>query len=102
MGIIAEFKQVSPYLLEKLKEHPDFTELFLNAKYLPDSEFWQEVTINPNDPHDVEWFDEGTNLAANTLQELKEERLEEFEKLESDIPLIIAEGKSTYFDLDKM
>ncbi len=39
MGIEAEFKQVSPYLLEKLKKHPDFVELFFDAKYLPDSPF---------------------------------------------------------------
>ncbi|TWH39724.1 hypothetical protein [Dulcicalothrix desertica] len=40
MGITLEFKQVSPYLLNKLIEYPDFLGLFLDAKYLPDSPFW--------------------------------------------------------------
>lgn len=101
MGITAEFKQVSPYLLEKLKEHPDFAGLFFDAKYLPDSPFWQEFTINPEDPDDVEWYDEFTNFAAERLDKLKLEKPEEFEKLKADIPLIIEEGKAKYLDIDK-
>lgn len=101
MGIEATFKQVSPYLLEKLKEHPDFAELFFHAKYLPDSHFWQEFTINPDDPKDVEWFDEFTNLAEETLQKLKEQKPEEFKKLKADISVILEEGKAKYFDADK-
>lgn len=76
MGIEAEFKQVSPYLLEKLKKHPDFVELFFNAKYLPDSPFWHEFTIVPDDPDDVEWFDEFTLFAAEILEKLKQEKPE--------------------------
>ncbi|MBD2087187.1 hypothetical protein NDI49_13450 [Trichocoleus sp. ST-U3] len=45
MEIEAEFKQVSPYLLEKLKKYPDFAQFFFDAKYLPDSSFWQEFRI---------------------------------------------------------
>ncbi|GAX41733.1 hypothetical protein NIES4075_27300 [Tolypothrix sp. NIES-4075] len=101
MGIILELKQVSPYLLEKLKEYPDFVELFLDAKYLPDSPFWHEFTINPDDSDDVEWFNEFTNLAAETLERLIKEKPDEFEKLKEDIPLIIAEGKAKYLDIDK-
>lgn len=101
MGIEAEFKQVTPYLLEKLKKYPDFVELFFNAQYLPDSLFWQKFTINPNDPDDVEWFDEFTLFATETLEKLKQEKPEEFEKLKADIPLILTEGKDKYLDVDK-
>lgn len=101
MGITAEFKQVSPYLLEKLKKHPDFVELLFNAQYLPESPFWHEFTINPDDPDDVEWFDEFTLFATETLEKLKQEKPEEFEKLKADIPLILTEGKDKYLDVDK-
>ncbi|MBD2741778.1 DUF1877 family protein [Coleofasciculus sp. FACHB-1120] len=109
MGIEAKFKQVSPYLLEKLKKYPDFAQLFFDAKYLPDSPLWQKFTINSDDPDDVELFDEYSNFAAKTLQKLavetlqklKEEKPEEFEKLKADIPVIIEEGKAEYFDADK-
>lgn len=101
MGITAEFKQVSPYLLEKLKEHLDFVELFFNAQYLPDSPFWQKFTINPDDPDDGSWFDEFTLFAAETLEKLKQDNPEEFEKLKVDIPLILTEGKDKYLDIDK-
>lgn len=101
MGIGAEFKQVSPNLLEKLKKHPDFPELFFNVKYLPDSPFWHKFTINPDDPIDVEWFDDLTLFAAETLEKLKPTKPEEFEKLKADIPLILPEGKDKYLDVDK-
>jgi hypothetical protein len=100
MGIEAECKQVSPYLLEKLKEYPDFAELFFNSQYLPDSPFWQEYTINPDNPDDIEYFNEFTNFVTETLEKLKENKPEEFKKLEADIPRIIEEGKGEYFDLD--
>lgn len=32
MGIEAELKQVSAYLLEQLKEHPDFADVFFYAE----------------------------------------------------------------------
>lgn len=101
MGITGELKQVSPYLLEKLKEYPDFADLFFNAKYLPDSCFWQEFTINPDDPDDVEWFEEFSNFAAETIEKLKQDKPKEFELLRDDIPLILHEGKGKYLDLDK-
>jgi hypothetical protein len=45
MGITLNLKQVSPYVLEKIKKYPDLAGLFLDAKYLEDSPFWQEFTI---------------------------------------------------------
>lgn len=101
MGIYAELKQVSPYLLEKLKEYPDWMELFFSAQYLGDSPFWQEVTINPDNPIDVDWFNESINLAAEVLERLKTEKPEEFEKIKDTIPLILDEGKSAYLDMKK-
>jgi hypothetical protein len=101
VGITAEFKQVSPYLLQSLKEYPDFAELFFNAKYLPDSEFWQEVTINPNDPDDVEWFNELSNSAVETLEKLKKEKPHGFENPRLDILSIIFEGKTKCLNIDK-
>ncbi|MCL1468487.1 DUF1877 family protein [Argonema galeatum] len=101
MGIEAEFKQVSPYLLEKLKEHPDFAELFFDAQYLPESPFWQQFTINLNDPDDVVFLDEFTNLALETFNKLRENKQEEFKKQKTDISQIIEEGKAEYLDIDK-
>lgn len=81
MSIEAEFKQVSPDLLEKLKKYPDFIELFFYSQYIPDSPFWQEYTINPDDPDDVEYFNESTNFVTETLKKLKKEKSEHFKKL---------------------
>lgn len=97
MGIEAEFKQVSPYLLEKLKEYPDFVELFFDSRYLPDSPFWQEFTYDLEDPNDEEL----SNLASEALEKLKQNKREEYETLKNDIPLIIEEGKAEYLDIDK-
>lgn len=105
MGITLEFKQVSPYLLNRLKEFPDFTELFLDAKYLPDSLFWEEFTINQDDVGDVgdvEWFNEATNYYTDTLEKLKTDKPQEFEKIKEDIYLIKNEGKEFYLDIDKI
>lgn len=99
MSIEAEFKQVSPYLLEKLKKYPDFAELFFYSQYLPDSPFWQEYTINPDDPDDVEYFNEFTNFAKETLEKLKKEKPEDFKKLEAEIPCLLEEGKGEYLNL---
>jgi hypothetical protein len=41
------------------------------------------------------------NLAPRALERLKPEKPEEFEKLKADIPLILAEGKGAYLNLDK-
>lgn len=101
MGIEAEFKQVSPYLLEKFKIYPDFTDLFFDAEYLPDSPFWQHFNLDLNNPEDSEWFNEATNYLPETLAKLKIEKLEDFKKLESDIPLIITEGKKSKLDIGK-
>lgn len=101
MGIEAEFKQVSPYLLEKLREYPDYGDVFFDARYLADSPFWQDFTIDPNDPNDVEWYDEATSYVSEKLEKLKQENPQRFEKISSDIPLIIEEGKSNYLDIEK-
>jgi hypothetical protein len=101
MGTTAELKQVSPYLLEKLTKHPDFAEVFLVAKYLPESLFWDEFTINLKNFDFSEWYKFYTNLATSTLERLKEEKPEELEKLQPDIPLILTEGKAAYLDLGK-
>lgn len=101
MGITLEFKQISSYLLNKLKEHPDFTGLFLDAKYLPDSPFWEEFTINQSDAGDVEWFNEATNYYIETLEKLKTDKPQEFEHIKEDIDLIQNEGKGVYLDIDK-
>ncbi|MEM9924022.1 MAG: DUF1877 family protein [Cyanobacteria bacterium P01_D01_bin.50] len=101
MGIEAEFKQVSPYLLEKFKIYPDFIDLFFDAQYLPNSPFWQQYSIDLNDSEDSEWFNEAINYVPETLAKLKIEKLEDFKQLESDIPLIITEGKNVKFDIGK-
>ncbi len=49
----------------------------------------------------MEWFDEFTLFAAETLDKLKSTKLEEFEKLKADIRLILTEGKDKYLDIDK-
>ncbi|WP_317109697.1 hypothetical protein [Chroococcidiopsis sp. SAG 2025] len=95
-------KQVSPYLLEKLKEYPDFAELFFNAKYLPDSPFWLEFTIQSDNPDDVDWFEEFSNFAAETIEKLKQNKPKEFELLREEIPMILNEGKGKYLELEKI
>lgn len=37
MSIIGNLKKISPRLLEKLKEYPDFITVFIDAEKLPDS-----------------------------------------------------------------
>lgn len=101
MAIEAYFKQVSPDLLEKFKKYPDFFELFDDAQYLPDSPFWQELNIDLSNPEDAKWFDEATNYVPQTLEQLKFEQPQEFQKLESDIPTMLAEGKNPEFDIGK-
>jgi Domain of unknown function (DUF1877) len=99
MGITLEFKQVSPYLLNKLKDYPDFTGLFLDAKYLPDSPFWEE--FKPFDADDTEWFDEATNYYIETLEQLIRDKPQEFEKIKEELHLIESEGKGVYLDINK-
>ena len=101
MAIEAYFKQISPDLLEKLKKYPDFFELFDDAQYLPDSPFWQELNLDLNNSEDAQWFDEATNYVPQTLEKLKFEQPKEIEKLESDIPRMLAEGKNSEFDIGK-
>ncbi len=101
MGITLEFKQVSPYLLEKIKEYPDLIALFIDAKYLSDSPFWQELTINPDDEEDMERFNEMTNYFSETLEKLQKNRVNEYEQFKENIPRIISEGKLPYLDIDK-
>ena len=101
MSVEAYFKQVSPSLLEKFTKYPDFFELFDDAQYLPDSHFWQEANLDLNNPEDAEWFDEATNYVPQTLEKLKYEQPKEFEKLKSDIPTMLAEGKNSEFDIGK-
>jgi hypothetical protein len=101
MGIQAKFKQVSPYLLEKLKEHPDFAEVFFYAELLPDSDLWREYPIDLNNPNEVADYEDFTNWVGETLQRLEEEKPEEFEKMKIEIPLIIAEGKALPLDIGK-
>jgi hypothetical protein len=99
MGITLNLKQVSPYVLEKIKKHPDLAGLFLDAKYLEDSPFWQEFTIIERD--EIDWFDEAINFVQERLDKFKKNKPGEFEKIKDDIPLIINEGKGEYLDLDK-
>ncbi|MBD2447372.1 DUF1877 family protein [Nostoc sp. FACHB-152] len=101
MGTTLELKQVSPYLLDKIKKSPELVGIFLEAKYLEDSEFWQQFTINSNDIDDVEWFNEATNYVQERLDKLVKDKPKEFEKIQNDIPLVINEGKNKYLDLDK-
>ncbi|MBV6624776.1 MAG: DUF1877 family protein [Rivularia sp. (in: Bacteria)] len=101
MGIEAYFKQVSPSLLNKFQKYPDFFELFDDAQYLPDSPFWQDFNLDLNDPEDAKWFDEATNYVPQTLEKLKFEQPQEFAKLKSDIPAMLAEGKNVEFDIGK-
>ncbi|ALF54039.1 hypothetical protein ACX27_16225 [Nostoc piscinale CENA21] len=101
MGTTLELKQVSSYILEKTKQHPELAGIFLDAKYLKDSPFWKEFRIDPNDIDDVEWFNEATNYIQDRLDKLVKDKPEEFRKIKDDIPLIINEGKNTYLDLDK-
>lgn len=101
MALEAYFKQVSPDLLEKFQKYPDFFELFDDAQYLPDSPFWQELSLDLNNSEDAKWFDEATNYVPQTLEKLKIEQPEEFEKLKSDIPTMLAEGKNSEFDIGK-
>ncbi|BBD58915.1 hypothetical protein NIES2109_16940 [Nostoc sp. HK-01] len=101
MGTTLELKQVSPYLLEKIKNYSELAGIFLDAQYLEDSPFWEEFTIDPNDIDDVEWFNEATNYLQERLDKLVTHKPEKFGKMKDDIPLIINEGKSKYLDLDK-
>ncbi|MGD1913503.1 MAG: DUF1877 family protein [Rivularia sp. (in: cyanobacteria)] len=101
MGIEAEFQQVSSYLLDKFKIYPDFIDLFFDAQYLPDSPFWQQFNLDLNDSEDAEWFNEAINYVPETLEKLKIEKLEDFNNLESDIPLILTEGKNLTLDIGK-
>ncbi|WP_334882517.1 DUF1877 family protein [Nostoc sp.] len=100
MGIILNLKQVSPYVLEQIKKYPDLAGLFLDAKYLEYSPFWQDFSII--EPDEIDWFEEAINFVKERLDKLKKDKTEEFEKIKDDIPLIINEGKSEYLDLDKM
>lgn len=100
MGITLNLKQVSPYVLEKIKNHPDLAGLFLDAQYLEDSPFWQEFTVIERD--EIDWFHEAINFVQERLDKLKKDKPEEVEKINDDIPLIINEGKREYLDLDKM
>ncbi|MEO1187139.1 MAG: DUF1877 family protein, partial [Cyanobacteria bacterium J06636_27] len=101
MTLEAYFKQVSPNLLEKFQKYPDFFELFDDAQYLPDSPFWQELNLDLNNSEDAKWFDEATNYVPQTLEKLKIEQPREFEKLKSDIPTMLGEGKNSEFDIGK-
>ncbi|ABA22216.1 hypothetical protein Ava_2601 [Trichormus variabilis ATCC 29413] len=100
MGITLNLKQVSPYVLEKIKKYPDLSGLFLDAKYLEDSSFWQNFSIIERD--DIEWFHEAINFVQEGIDKFKKDKTEEFEKIKDDITLIINEGKGEYLDLDKM
>ena len=102
MGIEAYFKQISPYLLHKFLKYPDFGELYHNAQYLSDSLFWQQFNLDLDDAGDAEWFNESINYVPETLEKLRLEKPDYFQQLESDIPLIIAEGKKYLeFNIDK-
>jgi hypothetical protein len=101
MGIEAKFKQVSPYLLEKLTEHPDFAEVFFYAELLPDSDYWREYPIDLNNPSQVADYEDFINWVGETLQKLEEEKPEESEKMKIEIPLIIAEGKTLPLDIGR-
>lgn len=101
VGIEAEFQQVSPYLLDKFKIYPDFVDLFFDAQYLSDSPFWQQFNLDLNDSEYSEWFNEAMNYVPETLAKLKIEKLEDLKKLESDIPLILTEGKKSKLDIGK-
>jgi hypothetical protein len=101
MGTTLELKQVSPYLLDKIKKYPELAGIFLDAKYLENSLFWQQFTVDTNDIDDVEWFNEATNYVQERLDKLVKDKPEEFEKIQDDILLVINEGKSKYLDLDK-
>lgn len=75
MGIDGNFKQLSPYVLEKLKEKPGLVRVFTDAR----------------------WISEIDVLRGRGLFLYKKE----FEEIKPDIPLVIAEGKNEYLDIDK-
>lgn len=101
MGIQGKLKQISPYLLEKLKKYPDFITVFDYAERLPESNYWQKYQ-NANIPA---WLTdiiaEQKKLALDTLEELKHAKPEEYKSIEPDIPTILEEGKLERLDLDK-
>ncbi|HAX78932.1 MAG TPA: hypothetical protein DCY88_24675 [Cyanobacteria bacterium UBA11372] len=101
MGIQAELKQVSAYLLEKLKKHPEFADVFFYAELLPESEHWQKYPVDSTNLSEVEDYEDFINWVPETLQKLKAEKPEEFEQMKADIPQMIAEGIILPLDLDK-
>ena len=83
MGITLNLKQVSPYVLEKIKKYPDLAGLFLDAQYLEDSPFWQDFSIIKRD--EIDWFHEAINFVQERLDKFKKDKTEEFEKINNDI-----------------
>jgi hypothetical protein len=92
MGINGKLKQLSPYLLETLKEDPVFVWLFLDSKYMIDLDYLQYVQDFP------------ANCAYNfrdeisQLQAIEKYRTKEYQKIKTDI---LIEGENTELDLHK-
>lgn len=101
MGIEGNLKQISPYLLEKLKKYPDFITVFDYAEWLPESNLWQKYQCLDIPPDVLDLFDEVENAAIEVLQELEQKKPEDYERIKPDIPLILEEGKTPGLELDK-
>ncbi|MEA5622724.1 DUF1877 family protein [Nostoc sp. UHCC 0251] len=43
MGIVGELKQISPVILDKFKINSSLLDIFFSAKYLAESDFWEEA-----------------------------------------------------------
>lgn len=71
MSIEGNFKQISPSLLEKLKEYPDFIRIFIYAETLPDSTYWEQFN-RPDIPADIlQELDSIKNMVWEELERLE-------------------------------
>lgn len=101
MGIEGNLKQISPYLLEKLKKYPDFITVFDYAKLLPESNYWQKHQTADIPTWLKRIIAEEKRLALDTLKKLKKAKSKEYELIKRDIPMILEEGKVEGLELDK-
>lgn len=119
MGSCGQFKQVSPVLLDKLIENPDFVPVFIYAKSINQSDYKQKIKSlvsknlieivlkNPfgkRDDDNYRLLKINLNLLFNFFISIKQVLgLEQslYKRIEPDIDLILKEGRSEYCDLDK-
>lgn len=70
MGMDGILKPISPYLLDKIKNCPDFIDRYIDASYLSESAYEQEVTeweiIEQREPEEINRINLGIILEGRT------------------------------------